>query len=770
MVEVATNRGTDQAYTPKAYASSNELQVPIFQTPTKSRSPSPATHTPDVSDTTSFKDSLHVIPPDATDKSNREQAHTPAIGEEKDIHQPVVGPVVVGLDSSQVLRRPVTASRSGVASPTSQYSSSSRAGSPYPTQPRTESLDHPASPSSEATPNIRNTQVSDPPPRPPRKLRTPLPVALPTPPPVQPKRDIDALKEALQLPKSVSAVLASRSNSRLGKSPNSEVMENQASDSSTSEASSPGPSSGAKRSTSIHRREGAFSPSDSSATPDTSPQIDLSEPDSVATRPRSSHSLHTLMGSIVSSEPEIVEEDPGRDRIFGWKLHRESSWVSLKHESNRASSPNGKPHASPDRRSLSSSPSPLPPPKTGKGTGTDEPWSPSVSSNPFKATLNNLKRFSALPRTPSQMSLRSAKRASANHSSRTPSPSHISSPRVTFQHRIVNAWPEAMQYRDIVALKSRQERSAAYARKIKEFTMYDSGLKDWIIATQAKKPTGFRSPRNSPAARSTTSPTLLNPSDISPIPRHVSGSSVGSEATFPIRPDAYQATDLSMRPGDDLSSTKSPPSYLPYPALAATPSRSANILSPHARTYQIPLSNGSSSRTGFFASIGRKASLKTQRGLTLSPTTAPRVLTKRLPDANNTTPRPVHVAHSPSLPGGPRAVPGRMGRSKTISVTPVAVTSEPEQQPTTLVRSETRRTSFTSRRASLFHRSTTTAHVQPTVETTSPEFEKQVDKLADLLPHADRKVLAGYLRRAGQDILAIGQYLEDEKNGTLRYD
>jgi len=43
-----------------------------------------------------------------------------------------------------------------------------------------------------------------------------------------------------------------------------------------------------------------------------------------------------------------------------------------------------------------------------------------------------------------------------------------------------------------------------------------------------------------------------------------------------------------------------------------------------------------------------------------------------------------------------------------------------------------------------------------------------VDKLSDLLPQADRDVLAGYLRRAGQDILAIGQYLEDEKHGVLK--
>jgi len=49
-----------------------------------------------------------------------------------------------------------------------------------------------------------------------------------------------------------------------------------------------------------------------------------------------------------------------------------------------------------------------------------------------------------------------------------------------------------------------------------------------------------------------------------------------------------------------------------------------------------------------------------------------------------------------------------------------------------------------------------------------PEFHEQVDKLVSVLPHVNRDVLAGYLRRTGQDMLAIGQYLEDEKNGTIR--
>lgn len=59
--------------------------------------------------------------------------------------------------------------------------------------------------------------------------------------------------------------------------------------------------------------------------------------------------------------------------------------------------------------------------------------------------------------------------------------------------------------------------------------------------------------------------------------------------------------------------------------------------------------------------------------------------------------------------------------------------------------------------------------LEPVIDIQSdPEFVRQVDKLTDLLPNADRDVLAGYLRRAGQDILALGQYIEDEKNGMIK--
>ena len=229
-----------------------------------------------------------------------------------------------------------------------------------------------------------------------------------------------------------------------------------------------------------------------------------------------------------------------------------------------------------------------------------------------------------------------------------------------------------------------------------------------------------------------------------------------------------------MAPDEELL-PMSPPISLPYPSLVTSPpSRSVQLppVSSSSRTYQVPLSDGSTrtgrSATGFFASIGRRASLK--KGS--SPPSPPRMLSKKTLQPSASPPvRPIQIQSSPAVRGGPRAPPNRIQRAKTFSV---AAQSPPERQPqpppqVSLTRSETTntRTSITSRRPSLFHRSVAPTPPSPPI---GPEFEEQLDKLTDLLPHADRDVLAGYLRRAKQDILAIGQYLEDEKNGTLRCD
>ncbi|KAI0092592.1 hypothetical protein BDY19DRAFT_1065192 [Irpex rosettiformis] len=735
------------------------LHTPIFQTPPKSRPPSPTALTPDLAGngTSTINSPIHPRLWDHSDPG-REHSTTPAIGEGKDIQQPVVGPVIVGFQSGKVVRRepmhPMDINNASVTTNGSSfkhYEHHSTAG-PLPPPPRT-IFDLAA---------VSSPVSSAPPPRPPR-MRTPMPLPqVSTPSSAPAKRDLEALKESLQLPQSVSSALASRSPSR-------PVLERAGTDISTESSVSDSTKSSAisdsavdtKRSQSIHRREGAFPPSNQTtakSTPEGSPVVKDDSQD---------HGTSTSGGSVQivhprSPSPESVYEDTeDYERRSAIELKRDLSWVSLK-DTSIASSPNGQaPQHLPGSRSrsCSRSPVPQPPPKSRPAPPIEgmrsRGSSHSGSTNPLKATLNNLKRFSALPRTPSSLSMKSFSRSDSTHRSpSTPSPVLATTPR-NIRARVIDPWPDAMTFRDVSALTSPVERASAYAQKIQQLSMCDTGLSEWLQAMQTKGP-GPRPIRTAlqldiglshPSTRASAAQQ----------PRHVSQNSVSSEATFPLRRDAYTATDLMMRADEDLNLGKPPPISLPYPSLAvkSPPSRASTSVPPTPRSYQVPLSTGPSrSGGGFFSTIGRKGSLKKAD----SPSVPSRVLTKR----SQSRPTQPLIISAPTIPGGERAPPGKLQRSHTMSITSVKPV---EQPPVSITRSDTR-ASISSRRPSFFHRSAAAQPIPPTDE----EFERQVDKLADLLPHADRTVLAGYLRRAGQDILAIGQYLEDEKKGTIRYD
>lgn len=187
------------------------LHAPIFQTPSKSRSPSPAVQTPDLTENgtpTINSSTPHFWDPNARD---REQTSTPAIGESKDIQQPVVGPVVVGLHSGKVMRRepmhPMDINNASVTTKGSSYPHYEAQPSAGPSLPPPRTM-------FDAAAAVSSPVSSAPPPRPPR-MRTPMPLSQASAPSSSPaKRDLEALKESLQLPQSVSSALASRSPSR----------------------------------------------------------------------------------------------------------------------------------------------------------------------------------------------------------------------------------------------------------------------------------------------------------------------------------------------------------------------------------------------------------------------------------------------------------------------------------------------------------------------------------------------------------------------------
>ena len=116
----------------RTYAQNAGLGVPLFQTPAKSRSPSPGIATPELSDTSS---------PDAIRSAHQrllstpilgmavdDGVVTPGIGEAKDIRQPVAGPVIVGL--SPELLHGVRNVAAPVSPTSSYYSSASNSTTP----------------------------------------------------------------------------------------------------------------------------------------------------------------------------------------------------------------------------------------------------------------------------------------------------------------------------------------------------------------------------------------------------------------------------------------------------------------------------------------------------------------------------------------------------------------------------------------------------------------------------------------------------------------
>jgi hypothetical protein len=149
--------------------------------------------------------------------------------------------------------------------------------------------------------------------------------------------------------------------------------------------------------------------------------------------------------------------------------------------------------------------------------------------------------------------------------------------------------------------------------------------------------------------------------------RRRSRGSIGSESTFPMRADAYHATNLRTDPAPQIL-----PPALPYPSLA--PNR--GLTSFH--TVRSAISNSStgsgSTKTGggFFSAIGRKTSMRGKdRTLAMFANANAQNRQQRYGLGSGATqnstvhphatpmPRPIQLETTPTLPGGPRAAPPR---------------------------------------------------------------------------------------------------------------
>ncbi|KIO31027.1 hypothetical protein M407DRAFT_19908 [Tulasnella calospora MUT 4182] len=450
-----------------------------------------------------------------------------------------------------------------------------------------------------------------------------------------------------------------------------------------------------------------------------------------------------------------------------------------------------------------------------------------IGSNPHAAAN--------LVRSPSSVSssFRSFRQQSMPY---TPHFDHDATPRTTRTARMrrpAGQLPDAFWFRDVLVRKTPVERAAGYAEKMRQlFYEEDSGLADWIsCAKGGGKKSGRSDSRNrSPHSSDTASSLGLGRSasrasssnggfTFHPKPRNVSHGSEATEATFPIRADAYVATELSSR---NHSPPRGPPANLPYPGVvqnagirpSATmrtlPSTKSNggggghAYSNSMRSLKGPKGTG----TGFFASIGRRTSIKKER---------PPIGTgignqngrAQVPLPPAVMPRPPQLGVG-TVVGGPRPLPSRAGvpmrhnsllegrsrvsndggsnrsspllEARTIDGHELMSGTAEEDASTighgtedfdsTSLRSapthvQSNVTGSTSSGTDLVPRSSLSYRTAGRTDAPSM-FNTHLDKVSDVLPHVDRRILLGYLKRAGgDDIKAIGKYLEDERNGVV---
>lgn len=459
---------------------------------------------------------------------------TPDIGHGKHIDIPVAGPIVVKLDS-HLRKAPSSRTNSPpldtslLRTPTSSTVSSYLHYQPgilffkstaiiTSTQAITgvHSLAGPLPPPPRANFNINIH--SPPPPRPPR---------FSSPTPTRSKRDLDAVKQSLQLPPSVTAILASKS-SNVSKKSSKECPINDLSDvgsksdikyvlcdiylgcyedshfsrpsSTKSDLSDVDSKSDIKyvlhdiytfiavrliysRPPSERRKEGASSPVDDIPTEPASSEI---APRSATPKSRESSNIENKDTTFDKTDiPSVtVVEPPSHRAPAEIDHHKFSQWlksnpdVTQPLKTRRRGSSVDETHFC--KPKLSESPE-----RSDSGAGSDAP-SPPPKSLRNSLTIN-MKRLS-LSRTAS-LSSRSARRWSGGntyYSSRTPSPSiHRVSPSPQIP-KITSTNPAALFCHEVHSQRTTSERCLIYATKINELYLYDCGLSEWVVNMKSR--------------------------------------------------------------------------------------------------------------------------------------------------------------------------------------------------------------------------------------------------------------------------------------------
>ncbi|KAK1920980.1 hypothetical protein DB88DRAFT_469279 [Papiliotrema laurentii] len=341
-------------------------------------------------------------------------------------------------------------------------------------------------------------------------------------------------------------------------------------------------------------------------------------------------------------------------------------------------------------------------------------------------------------------------------------PPPLQSPTIVINHR---SWPAAMLYNHIKTMKYPGDRAKAYAQSINNLARADTGLKEWCMAASSSRPPA----KSTAGIRSSPYPSTLTVPGVA----HMRNVSSGSE--FPMRADSYTAREISQRTVDPTDAPNSLPPNLPYPQLQAQ--YASGALGGMKTSPSMQSVSSFSSKRSFFSGIGKKASSK-KDSTSLGPPSGSiskkdvRGLPISSPSRATKSSSPHRDRVSMAAPMGPRGP--RLGGSYTPPppVHPSMADATPRASLDTGLsrisgvpgprRSMDGATALTmGRKGSLPLRQSSVS------SGTGTPSDEEVRAMGDVLPHVPKGVIRAYLARYGDQMQAIGMYLEDERRGQV---
>ncbi|ORY25842.1 hypothetical protein BCR39DRAFT_566194 [Naematelia encephala] len=372
--------------------------------------------------------------------------------------------------------------------------------------------------------------------------------------------------------------------------------------------------------------------------------------------------------------------------------------------------------------------------------------------------------------------------------------------QLTITNIAARPWPAAMLYGHIKNMKNPGDRAKGYAKAFNELARAETGIREWCIASDAQARRSVPRPVGKVATQQHSlgvrSESILSPKSHShslsvPDPSRLHSRNTSSSSEFPMRADSYTAREISQRAIDPDDQPTALPPNLPYPQLQPQFQTSGMKHSQSMQSVASSVTSKKSHERSFWG-IRKSGNKKDSMSLSLGPANSGSAAKKDVrglpissPSLGTTSPQRTggggggegglaapRVQSSVSVPMGPRGP--RMGSFTPPPNNNTYTDRSSFEQPgrASLDTGLSRMTITNTATATQQARGSLDNFASPLLpgQKSSPLAagrEDDLKSMADVLPHVERGVLRAYLGRYGDQMAAIGAYIEDEQRGTV---